>query len=561
MIPHAVPMHGRALLLSACLLIAAPGVQAQFWDPRALEGDPEASTPLAPRLDGLGSREYPVSTTSHAESQAFFNQGMNLLWAFNHSEAVRAFREALRHDPDNAMAWWGQALALGPNLNLPMQPEAVVPAFEASRRALALREGTSPVERALIEALARRYGDDPEADRAPLDAAYAEAMAAVAAKFPDHLDALTLYADALMNVSPWNYWTRDGQPEDRTKEILGTLEYVMTRDPQHAGALHLYIHAVEAKDPSLAEEAADRLRPLMPGAGHVLHMPAHIYMWVGRYADAYDANAAAIVADENYIEQCRAQGIYPLLYYPHNVHFMVWAAMFQGRSETALADARKIQEHNHLEPDFFGIPELYEQQPLFVLVRFGRWKEVLEQPRPPENARLMNALWHYARGLAYKNGGQLRQAEKELASMRAIAAEPELEDRYTAFAPTLRLISIAEQILAAEVAAGRGRHDEAIARLSRAVHLQDGLAYNEPPDWILPVRHYLGAVLLDAGHPEEAETVYWQDLRVHRENGYALFGLAKALEAQGRAEEAAAMQERFRTAWAEADHELRSSRY
>jgi len=551
----------RSIALTCSLLAALPAA-AQFWDPRALAGDPATATaPLAPRLTGLGKLTHPVTTTTNPDSQAYFAQGMNLVYAFNHPEAVRAFRESARLDPGNAMAWWGQALALGPNLNLPMQPEAVAPAWDSAQRALGLKERASPVERSLIEALATRYSQDPEADRATLDRAYADAMAGVVAAHPGHLGAATLYADALMNTSPWNYWLPDGQPRPGTPAILRTLEAVLAADPQHPGALHLYIHAVEAGDPARAEGAADRLGPLMPGAGHLVHMPSHIYMQVGRYADAYDVNVAAAQADEGYLDQCRAQGIYPLLYYPHNVHFQVWAAMFQGRSAVALADARKLAGHSHPEPDVFGLPEVFEQQPLFVLVRFGQWDQVLKEPQPPAPARLMNALWHYARGLAYQHGGQPALAGKELAALRAIGLEPGLKDKYTAFAPTLKLITIAEQVLAAEIAAGSRRYDEAIARLQRAVLLQDGLMYNEPPEWYFPVRHYLGAVLLDAGLPQEAEAVYWQDLRKYRENGYSLLGLKQALEAQGRSGEAAGFGERQRKAFAQADVQLKSSRF
>jgi len=549
------------LILILALLTATP-LQAQFWDPRALDGHPAtATTPLAPQLAGLGTLKHPITTTKNAGSQAFFTQGMNLAYAFNQLEAVRAFRESARLDPDNAMAWWGQALALGPNLNLPMQPEAIAPAWENVQRALRLKGRASPVEQALIEALATRYSKAPEADRAALDRAYADAMATVAAAYPEHLGAATLYADALMNTSPWNYWFPDGQPRPDTPSIIRTLESVLAANPDHPGALHLYIHAVEATDAGRAEAAADRLRPLMPGAGHLVHMPSHVYMRVGRYADAYAVNVAAARADENYLTQCRAQGIYPLLYYPHNVHFQVWAATFEGRSAVALADARKLAGHSHLEPEVFGLPELFELQPLFVLVRFGKWDEVLKEPRPPAQARLMNALWHYARGLAFQHQGDPGRAGKELAALQSIALEPGLKDKYTAFAPTTRLITIAEQVLAAEIAAGSKRYDEAIARLQRAVLLQDGLMYNEPPDWYFPIRHYLGAVLLQAGFPREAEAVYWQDLALYRENGFSLLGLQQALEAEGRTGEAAGFAERQRRAFARADVQLTSSRF
>lgn len=298
----------RATMLSSLILasaLLAPRLaDAQFWDPRALDGDPAtATTPLAPRLAGVGSLPHPITTTKNPDSQAYFAQGMNLVYAFNHPEAVRAFREAVRLDPGNAMAWWGQALALGPNLNLPMQPEAIAPAWDSTQRALRLKDRASPEERALIEALALRYSSDPKADRATLDRAYADALAKVAAQFPGHAGIATLYADSLMNTSPWNYWLPDGQPRPDTPTIVRTLESVLAANPEHPGAIHLYIHAMEARDPKRAEAAADRLGALTPGAGHLVHMPAHIYMRTGRYADAYEVNVAATRADEGYLDQ------------------------------------------------------------------------------------------------------------------------------------------------------------------------------------------------------------------------------------------------------------------
>jgi hypothetical protein len=553
-------------LISLSLLVlsiaAAPAAHAQFWDKRALEGDPaSAKAPLAPRLAGLGTAQHPVTTTTNPESQAFFTQGVKLVYAFNHAEAVRAFKESARLDPQNSMAYWGWALALGPNLNLPMQAEAIPVAHQASRKALTLKSRASPVEQALIDALALRYSDDPQADRAALDRAYAEAMGRVVAQFPEHLGAATLYADALMNLSPWNYWMPDGRPREHTQTILSTLESVLARDPDHAGAIHLYIHAVEYVDAGRAEAGADRLVNLMPSAGHLVHMPSHIYMQVGRYADAYAVNVRASQADESYITQCRAQGIVPLLYYPHNMHFQVWAAMFQGRSATALADARKIARHTHMEPDVFGLPEHFDNQPMYVLVRFGRWAEVLQEPQPPRDAPFMNAIWHYGRGLALQHTGKTAEAKQELAALRAIATQPELKAKTMAFAALPTLLTIADNILAAEIDAGEKNYELAIARLERAVHLQDGLMYNEPPDWYFPVRHVLAAVLLEAGYAAEAETVYWQDLARNRDNGYALYGLMQAQEAQGKAADAAATKARFDAAWAQADTRLRSSRF
>ena len=316
---------------------------ATIHDPRAIEADPAASTePIAPRLDGLGDHSVNVTTAS-ADSQYFFDQGLRLTYGFNHSEALRSFKEAIRLDPNNAMAYWGWALVLGPNLNLPMQDAVAEQAYAAVQAAMALRESVTARERAYIEALAQRYAPTAPASRADLDKAYADAMAQLVAAYPDDLDATTLYAAALMNLSPWNYWRKDGRPLANTETLIAALEGVIARNPKHPGALHYHIHAVEAVHPTSGERSADALAPLMPGAGHMVHMPSHIYMRVGLYADAYAVNRLASQADSAYIAQCNAQGIYPLNYYPHNLHFLVWAAMFQGRSEAALLGARVVK--------------------------------------------------------------------------------------------------------------------------------------------------------------------------------------------------------------------------
>ena len=324
-------------------LTAATAV-AVIHDSRALTADPTTSKgPIAPKLKGLGDYQFKV-TTQNSDSQQFFNQGLRLTYAFNHSEALRAFKEAARLDPQNAMAYWGWALVLGPNLNLPMVPEVAPQAYRAIQEAAALKDRVSERERAYIEALAERYTGQAPEDRRPLDQAYARAMAKLVERYPGDIDAATLYAAALMNLSPWDYWNLDGSPKGHTDEILKTLQSVVDRNPSHAGALHYYIHVVELRHPQRAERHADMLAGLMPGAGHLVHMPSHIYMRVGRFADSYEANRRAVEADEDYITQCRSQGIYPLNYYPHNIHFMAWSAMSQGHPERALAAARKIVE-------------------------------------------------------------------------------------------------------------------------------------------------------------------------------------------------------------------------
>jgi tetratricopeptide (TPR) repeat protein len=359
---------------------------AQIHDPRALAADPsQADKPIAPVLEGLGENHFPV-TAGNPESQRFFDQGLRLTYAFNHSEALRSFKEAARLDPQNAMAYWGWALVLGPNLNLPMIPEVAPQAYGAIQRAVALKDGVSERERAFIEALAKRYSSDAAADRTPLDQAYADAMAKLAARFPDDLDAATLYAASLMNLSPWDYWNLDGSPKENTEKVLETLQSVVDRNPGHAGAIHYYIHTVEARHPEKGEQHADMLAGLMPGAGHIVHMPSHIYMRVGRYGDSYAANRKAVSADESYITQCRNQHIYPLNYYPHNIHFMAWSAMFQGRRKEALEAARKIVEkvppELSADKNAWALYETFLSQPMFVMVRFGMWDRMLAEPKP-----------------------------------------------------------------------------------------------------------------------------------------------------------------------------------
>ena len=545
------------------LLAALPVVsQAMIHDPRAIDADPtNAAEPIAPRLKGLGVHEHPV-TTSSPESQYFFDQGLRLTYGFNHSEALRSFKEAVRLDPNNAMAYWGWALVLGPNLNLAMQPEVAEQAFKAVQTAMALRDKVSQAERDYIEALAVRYAPVAPEDRSSLDAAYAQAMAKLVAKYPDDLDAATLYAAALMNLSPWNYWNGDGSPKENTKKLLAALQSVVDRNGKHPGALHYHIHAVEAVHPRRGEASADSLQDLMPGAGHMVHMPSHIYMRLGRYADSFNANRRASDADAQYITQCRAQGIYPLNYYPHNLHFLVWSAMFQGRSEAAMAGAREVQSKVPVDMagNAFGAYETFLAQPLYVMVRFGLWEQVLAEPEPVASNRFMRGVWHYARGMAYSNTGKPGEAAAELAAL--LTLRKDLPDDYLiGFGTGPLLLTIAEHVLGGDIALQAGDFDEAIALLARAVRLEDSLLYNEPPDWYFPTRHVFGAVLLAAGYPREAEVVYWEDLRKNPSNGYGLLGLSQALAAQGNEADANRAANQFKSAWAEADVELSSSRF
>ncbi|MFQ5777881.1 MAG: hypothetical protein ACE5IP_07730 [Terriglobia bacterium] len=515
---------------------------------------------IAPRLQNLGDHTHPI-TTSSPRAQLFFNQGLNLGYGFNHREALRSFQEAARLDPECAMAYWGQALVLGPNINMPMVSEDEPKAYELVQKGMVLRSKAGERERAYIEALAMRYSGDP-ADRAERDRAYAEAMKKLAKRYPDDLDAATLYAEALMDLQPWNYWAKDGHPYKSTLEIVSVLESVLERNPDHPGANHLYIHAVEAINPALAEAAADRLRHLMPGAGHMVHMPSHIYIRVGRYHDASDTNVRAIAADEDYITQCRAQGIYPLGYYPHNVHFLWAAATMEGRSRVAIEAARKtasrIPEDKWDELPSWAQP--FRIVPLFALTRFGKWDEILQEPRPAGSGFALG-IWHYARGMALARTSGFDEAAAELESLRALAAEKELAKQMVAANTVGDILAIAAETVAGELAAEQGKGEEALSHLHRAVLLQDGLTYTEPPDWHYPVRQSLGAVLLQAGRAREAEVVYWQDLEGNPDNGWSLFGLLESLRAQGKMDQAAEIEKRFEKAWARADVKLSASRF
>jgi tetratricopeptide (TPR) repeat protein len=518
---------------------------------------------IAPRLQKLGDHKFPV-TTSSPRAQLFINQGLMLAYGFNHAEAARSFREAARLDPKCAMAYWGMALVMGPNINMPMPSEAEAKAYEMLQKAISLKSNASERERAYIDALAKRYSPEEKPDRNELDRAYAEAMRQLHERYPEDLDAATLYAEALMDLRPWNYWTRDMQPYPETVEIHRILESVLARNPNHPGAIHYYIHAVELGRPELAEAGAERLWKLAPGAGHLVHMPSHIFRRVGRYADASKSNEDAVAADEDYITQCRAQGVYPLAYYPHNIHFLWDSATMEGRSHVAIKAARKSASSI---PDgaWREVPLLHQfvVAPLFAYTRFGKWDVILSEPRPPEESPFWTGVWHYARGLAFTATGKPDQAARELNSLEGIAAEKSLDGFRVTFSRNgaKAILDIAVEVLAGEMAAQQGDYDKAIARLHRAVLLEDNLIYNEPPDWHVPARQSLGAVLLEAGRTAEAEAIYWQDLERNRENGWSLFGLMQSLQAQGKEEQAVLVEDRFRKAWSQADVTLIASRF
>ncbi len=515
---------------------------------------------IAPRLQNLGDHKFPVST-KNAQAQLFMNQGFNLSYAFNHAEAGRAYREAERLDPNLAIAFWGEALALGPNINAPMDPSAEPKALDAIRKAIALKAKASPREQALIDALKYRYNGRAE-DRRANDVAYADAMRKVHLQFPEDDDISMLYVESVMDLRPWGYWTKDGTPYDRTSEIVGLTEKVIAKNQNHPGALHLYIHLMEAYQADKAEAAADRLLTLMPAAGHMVHMPAHIYQRVGRYADAQKSNEMAIAADEDYISQCRAQGLYPMAYYPHNLHFLSFAATAEGNSKLAIEAARKAASQVSDET-LKAVPLLagFRVVPYYALTRFGRWDEMLREPEPPSASTYLTGMWHYSRGTAFLGKGQTNEAEAEFAKLNALMSDKSLDGPL--FSPNTgrAVLTIANEVLAGEIDGAKKNYYSAVSHLERAVRLEDALVYTEPAEFHYPPRQALGAVLLAAGRPAEAETVYWEDLRRNRENGWALFGLMQALKAQGKNDDAALVEARFKKAWAKADVTLTASRF
>jgi tetratricopeptide (TPR) repeat protein len=461
------------------------------------------------------------------------------------------------------MAYWGQALVLGPNINAAMAPDDEPKALALVQKAASLGRGVSPRERDYIDALSKRYTGKAEGRQAG-DRAFADAMRALTKKYPRDLDAATIFAESLMDLRPWNYWTRDGLAQDGIGEAIAALERVLAANPTHPGALHYWIHLWEpTKVPERAEREADRLLPLMPGAGHIIHMPAHIYMRVGRYEDVVASNQKAVAADEDYIAQCRAQGMYPLGYYPHNIHFVWMGATMSGQGRLAVEAARKTASSiASATPEQLPFVQGFLVVPYYALVRFGKWDEILAEPKPAHESLFTRAIWHYARGSAYAAKGDVAHAREEEAALAAMASNPELA-KMPAFSqnPPDTIVALALEVLRADMAARQKQYDEAITRFDRAVRLEDAMIYTEPPDWHAPVRHWLGATLLEAGRPAEAEVVYWEDLRRNRENGWALAGLHRALVDQGRKDEAAAIEARLKKAWAKADGTLAGSRF
>lgn len=504
-----------------------------------------AQSPPVPVYPNLGDYARVISTSSPA-AQQYFDQGIRLTYGFGHAEAVRSFREAIRQDSTCAMCWWGVAWARGPYINARMDSASAVEAYAAVRRALRLTRHATEVERALIDAMAARYTERPVEERAALDSAYMRAMARVVERYPDDLDAATLYAEALMVLRPWDQWTRAGEPKPGTERVLAALESVLERDVRHPGACHLYIHAVEAsREPERAERCADFLGARIPGASHIPHMPSHIYMRIGRYGDAVVANRHAW-----HVDQQAAHGGPPGIYPSHNLHMMMTAAAFDGQSAVALQAARDLARD-------FRSNAFY---PAVMLVRFGRWREALELEPPDSANRLQRGIWHFARGYGLLGTGALHSARSELIELDTTLARTPEDARFRGHSQR-DLLGIARALLGAEISVQEGDPQRAVQMLEAALPLEDSLRYDEPEPWPLPLRHTLGAILLEAGDAPGAEAVHREALRDHPRNGWSLFGLEQALRAQGRDAEADAIAGEFATAWQRADVWLQGSRF
>ncbi|MDA0650006.1 MAG: hypothetical protein O2876_03340 [Proteobacteria bacterium] len=519
----------------------------------------------APLFEGMGDYHMSI-TTADSDAQRYFDQGMVLAFGFNHAESIRSFRAAQSLDPTCAMCFWGEALATGPNINVTSNGKAIMaPAERASARAaidqaLALMDGVTPKEQDWIRALDQRYDGQADTPRDPLDRAWANALADMAARYPDDTTVASIYAEALMNTMPWDYWGPDGEAKPDTQAVIASLEAVMAADPNHPLALHLYIHALEASsNAAKAEAAADRLANLVPGSGHLVHMPSHIYFRVGRYQDSALANIRAAEVDEAYIAQCNAQGFYPALYYPHNIHFLWASATMQGQSALSVDSARRVVANVRVEQvEQFPTIQFFRTVPMLSLVRFARWEEILAEPEPYEPFAFARAIWHYGRGVAHAALGDAGAALDELAAIEAL--EPEVDEIFMGNVyPARDLLEIAKSLLRGEMAYRSGDAANAVLAFEEAVALQDALPYTEPPFWYYPTRQSLGAALLASDRDAEAQAVFEEDLEQYPMNGWSMFGLAEALRRQGDEAGAAQMTARFETVWQFADVSLATS--
>lgn len=514
-----------------------------------------------PVFEELGTLRFPVATRSPA-AQRYFNQGFVLLYGFNHQEAIRSFRSAAHLDPDCAMAYWGVAYASGPHVNRPMSPEDTTRAWQALQQARLTQAGAAPREQAYIRALAARYQEQHVEDRSALDRAFAEAMRVVVAEYPDDVDARVILAESIMNLMPWDYWQPDGTPKPEMTEAFATLRWVLNREPDNPGANHFYIHAVEAGPrPELGIPSADRLLGFAPAAGHLVHMPSHIYIRVGQYEDAIIANQRAVKADESYLRRVRAQGFYPGVYYPHNIHFLWLAQLMDGRSREAFRTAEKAAQYaldNYCGPSKAVEAPRLRHLPWLTAARFGKWEEVLKVRTPSDTNDFVvdRVLWHFCRGRALVGKGDVEAAAAEQAALERLLQGQGVSQLDSPLFPVSATLKVAQLWLAGCVAGARGQWPEAVARLEEAVAAEDALPYMEPAYWPIPVRPALGAALLKNGQPARAEAVFRADLERMPRNGWGLLGLEESLRRQNRTDAAALVRTQFDEAWERSDVKL-----
>jgi tetratricopeptide (TPR) repeat protein len=535
------------LLVVILLLLTSTPVWAQH-NHKMVETPTELTT-------GLGDISHPVTTTN-PEAQKFFDQGLSYLYGFNHDEAVRSFKRAAALDPQLAMAYWGVALALGSNYNLQAEGPALLEAYSNLQKAKSLASSASEPEQAYIAALSKRYSADIQSDQAKLGMDYKNAMGELSRRYPDDLDAATLYAESMMNLRPWKLWTADGKPAEGTEEIVSVLENVLRRNPNHSGANHYYIHAVEASTtPERALASAARLGRVAPKAGHLVHMPSHIYIRTGDYVEAARSNADAIVADKEYMQKTGAKGVYTMMYYNHNVHFLASASSMKGRYADAIKAARDLEsEVKPLVPSM-AMLEMFVPYPLVTQVRFAKWEEILKTPKPEANLKITTAFWHFARGMAYSGMKDVNNAETELKALQSVSKEIKPDGPFgnNVVGDIMR---VADRTLQAKLAFVKGDKKLANELFVKAVEADDAVHYNEPPDWDLPVREIYGGVLLLNGENAEAENVFRAEITKHLRNGRALFGLAESLKRQGKTSSATMVQREFEQAWSSADTKL-----
>jgi len=559
MIRHNSPVKSDRILQAN--LTAALNLENSFiptcGDPTFDFTDPKSKAPL---FEGLGSHTFPISTKNKM-AQKYFDQGLKLAYAFNHTEAHRSFKEASKLSESTAFTYWGQAYAIGPNINDPfIDDQRKQMAVENLTKAKELSDNASPLEKSLIDALMARY--DLDGDSITVNStAYMEKMKTVAEKFPDNADVQTLYAAAIMNTMPWNYWNKDNTPKENTPAIMEALKSALSIDKDHAGAYHYHIHLTELPFPDEAANSGDQLASLMPGAGHIVHMPSHAYIRVGRYKDAAEANLKAIKADEKYISQCYSQGIYPLGYYPHNIHFLWSAATHMGDRETALAAARKTAEKSSRELQE-AIPVLQEFAaiPIQAYVRFGQWDEILTIPNPGNNLKHLKVFWLYGRGLGFIAKDNTGEAAEELSFLKEMVMDSSLNEIILySYNTTHQVAQIAHDVLAAELASANGDITSAKRYFQSAIEHEDNLNYTEPPAWHLSTRLNYGDFLVEQKEYEEAEVIFRQDLEVWRSNGWALRGLYNALQGQGKKSEADEIMKKFENSWQYSDIDIESA--